>query len=334
MSVSTATSATPKLDLAKPKERKQRTLWGDAWIQFRRNKLAMLGLFMMVALILLMFLGPVFYKDDPKFINITAMDVPPCRVLAPLTGESGVQLRSTLSLSCLDYFWGADNLGRDTFARNLYGGRISLSVGIAAMLFALTVGTFVGLLSGFLRSFDGPLMRFTDMMLALPQVPLLLVMLLLFRDTLRSLFGLETGTFLLVVFVIGILGWMPTARIVRGTVLSIKEKEFVEAATNIGTRRWSIMFKHILPNVFSPIIVAATLGVANAILTESVLSFLGLGFPSDVPTWGRLIADGRDFITSNPWVSMWPGILISLTILSINFMGDGLRDALDPRQKQ
>ncbi len=202
------------------------------------------------------------------------------------------------------------------------------------MLIAMSFGTVVGLLSGFIPRLDNPLMRFTDMMLALPQVPLLLVTILLFRDSLRAIFGLELGIFLLVVFVIGILGWMPTARIVRGQVLSLKRKEFVEAATNVGTRQGSIMFRHILPNVLSPIIVAATLGVATAILTESVLSFLGLGFPSDVPTWGRLLFEGKDFITSNVWVSLWPGILISLTILSINFMGDGLRDPFDPRQRQ
>jgi peptide/nickel transport system permease protein len=202
------------------------------------------------------------------------------------------------------------------------------------MLIAMSFGTVVGLLSGFFPWLDNSLMRFTDMMLALPQVPLLLVTILLFRDSLRRIFGLELGIFLLVVFVIGILGWMPTARIVRGQVLSLKRKEFVEAATNVGTRQGSIMFRHILPNVLSPIIVAATLGVATAILTESVLSFLGLGFPSDVPTWGRLLFEGKDFITTNVWVSLWPGLLISLTILSINFMGDGLRDALDPRQRQ
>lgn len=332
MSVTTVSPATPNLQLAPKTEKQQRTLWGDAWVQFRRNKLSMLGMFMILFLIALMVVGPYIYEADPKFINIIAMDAPPCLIFAPLSSQSELDRRT--GMTCSDYIWGADNLGRDTFARNLYGGRISLAVGVAAMLFAIILGTLVGLLSGFISALDDPLMRFTDMMLALPQVPLLLVMLLLFRDTLRAWLGLETGTFLLVVFVIGILGWMPTARIVRGTVLSIKRKEFVEAAVNIGARQGGIMFKHILPNVFSPIIVAATLGVANAILTESVLSFLGLGFPSDVPTWGRLIADGRDFITSNPWVSIWPGILISFTILGINFMGDGLRDALDPRQRQ
>jgi peptide/nickel transport system permease protein len=314
MSITTA-SARPiarSLDLAPAAARKQRTLWGDAWVQFRRNKLAILGMVILALLILAVLVGPYVYTTDPKYIDFSV---------------------SAASPSAAHPF-GTDDLGRDTLARNLYGGRISLAVGLAAMLIAMTFGAVVGLLSGFIPWLDNPLMRFTDMMLALPQVPLLLVTILLFRDSLRAIFGLELGIFLLVVFVIGILGWMPTARIVRGQVLSLKRKEFVEAATNVGARQGSIMFRHILPNVLSPIIVAATLGVATAILTESVLSFLGLGFPSDVPTWGRLLFEGKDFITTNVWVSLWPGILISLTILSINFMGDGLRDALDPRQRQ
>jgi peptide/nickel transport system permease protein len=314
MSVTTAGArpATRSLDLAPAAGRKQRTLWGDAWVQFRRNQLAILGMVILAFLVLGVLVGPYFYKTDPKRIDFSIASAKPSTA----------------------HPFGTDDLGRDTLARNLYGGRISLAVGFAAMLIAMTFGTVVGLLSGFVPWLDNPLMRFTDMMLALPQVPLLLVTILLFRDSLRAIFGLELGIFLLVVFVIGVLGWMPTARIVRGQVLSLKRKEFVEAATNIGVRQGNIMFRHILPNVLSPIIVAATLGVATAILTESVLSFLGLGFPSDVPTWGRLLFEGKDFITSNVWVSLWPGILISLTILSINFMGDGLRDALDPRQRQ
>jgi peptide/nickel transport system permease protein len=314
MSVTTA-SARPvarALELGPAAARKQRTLWGDAWVQFRRNKLALLGMFILILLALGVLVGPYLYTTDPKYIDFSLSAVTPSA----------------------EHPFGADDMGRDTLARNLYGGRISLAVGLAAMVIAVIVGAAVGLLSGFIPWLDNPLMRFTDMMLALPQVPLLLVTILLFRDSLRAAFGLELGIFLLVVFVIGILGWMPTARIVRGQVLSIKRKEFVEAAINVGSRQGSIMLRHILPNVLSPIIVAATLGVANAILTESVLSFLGLGFPSDVPTWGRLLFEGKDFISTNLWVSLWPGLLISLTILSINFMGDGLRDALDPRQRQ
>jgi peptide/nickel transport system permease protein len=154
---------------------------------------------------------------------------------------------------------------------------------------------------------------------------------MLWRESLREAFGPEVGIFLLIVFVIGILNWMPTARVVRAEVLSIKEQEFIIAAYSIGTRQHRIILRHIFPNVLSPIMVAATLGVAGAIITESALSFLGLGFPSDYPTWGRLLYDGKDFLTLTPSVVLWPGLFISLTVLSINFIGDGLRDALDPR---
>ena len=315
-----AGSMPTSLQLNGKPERKQRTLWGDAWIQFRRNKLSMIGMTVLVVLIVAIVVGPIVYRVDPE------------RADTDLALE--VLLDDSKAAPSLANPFGVDDLGRDTLARNLAGGRISLAVGLVAMVIAILVGAIVGLLSGFIPKLDGPLMRLTDMMLALPQVPLLLVLILLFRDSLRTLLGPELGIFLLVVFIIGILGWMPTARIVRGQVLSIKQKEFVEAAVNIGSRQGSIMFKHILPNVLSPIIVAATLEVATAILTESVLSFLGLGFPSDVPTWGRLLFEGKDFISTNPWVSIFPGLFISLTILSINFMGDGLRDALDPRQRQ
>jgi peptide/nickel transport system permease protein len=157
------------------------------------------------------------------------------------------------------------------------------------------------------------------------------VILLLFRDTLRSAFGPEAGIFLLIVVVIGITSWMQTARIVRGEVLAIKEREFVLAAKSIGTREGRIITRHLVPNVLSPIMVSATIGVANAIITESALSFLGLGFPPDFPTWGRLLYDGKDFLTLTPERVLWPGLMISLTVLSVNFIGDGLRDALDPR---
>ena len=167
--------------------------------------------------------------------------------------------------------------------------------------------------------------------LALPLLPLLLVIILLFRDTLRAAFGPETGIFLLIVFVIGITSWMQTARIVRGDVLGIKEREFVTAARSTGTRERRIITRHLLPNVLSPILVSATLGIANAIITESALSFLGLGFPPDFPTWGRLLFDGVNFMTITPARVIWPGLAISLTVLSVNYIGDGLRDALDPR---
>jgi peptide/nickel transport system permease protein len=312
MTATTSTdSAVPPLQLSPVLRKKQRSLWGDAWAQFRRNTLSMLGLFILVVLVLFCLVGPYFYTTDPSYIDV-------------LTSEQAPSWEHPM---------GTDDLGRDGLARNMAGGRISLSVGVAAMLLSIFLGVTIGLLSGYVHQVDNLLMRFTDMMLALPQLPLLLVIIMLFRESLRSVFGPEIGIFILIVAVIGILGWMPTARIVRGAVLSIKEKEFVEAATCVGSRRGKIMTTHILPNVLSPIIVSATIGVANAVLNESVLSFLGLGFPSDVPTWGRLLYEGKDFLSRSPWMVLWPGTFISLTILGINFIGDGLRDALDPRMR-
>jgi peptide/nickel transport system permease protein len=213
----------------------------------------------------------------------------------------------------------------------IFGGRISLGVGVTAMAIAVLLGTTIGILSGFFRLLDGPLMRLTDLFLALPLLPLLLVMVMLFRETLAGQFGPETGTFMLIVTAIGMTSWMQTARIVRAEVLAIKEREFVLAARSIGTRRHRIILRHILPNVLSPIMVSATLGIAAAIITESALSFLGLGFPPDFPTWGRLLYDAVLYIDQYPGRVMWPGLAISATVLSVNFIGDGLRDALDPR---
>ncbi|MDE0140364.1 MAG: ABC transporter permease [Caldilineaceae bacterium SB0670_bin_27] len=315
MAVGTETASAESLSSELP-QRQHRTLWGDVWLRFRRHNLANIGVVVLVLLVIGVLAGPLIYTVDPEYSfivdDIDSINQPPS----------------------VEYPLGTDDLGRDTLARNLFGGRISLAVGVVAMFVSITFGTLVGVLSGFFRRLDNPLMRFTDLMLALPSLPLLLVIIMLFRDSLKALLGPELGIFLLVVLVIGILGWMPTARVVRGSVLSIKEKEFVEAAVSVGTREPAILWQHILPNVLSPIIVSATLGVAAAILTESALSFLGLGFPSNVPTWGRLLFENKDFITQNPWLVIWPGLFISLTILSINFIGDGLRDALDPRQRR
>ena len=315
MAVGTETASAESLASELP-QRQHRTLWGHVWLRFRRHNLANVGVVVLVVLVIGVLAGPLIYTVDPEYSfivdDIDSINQPPS----------------------VKYPMGTDDLGRDTLARNLFGGRISLAVGVVAMFVSITFGTLVGVLSGFFRRLDNPLMRFTDLMLALPSLPLLLVIIMLFRDSLKALLGPELGIFLLVVLVIGILGWMPTARVVRGSVLSIKEKEFVEAAVSVGTREPVILWQHILPNVLSPIIVSATLGVAAAILTESALSFLGLGFPSNVPTWGRLLFENKDFITQNPWLVIWPGMFISLTILSINFIGDGLRDALDPRQRR
>ena len=297
-----------KLGVAEDLSTVHRSLWGDVWRQFSKHKGALVGVIVFVLISVIVFLGPFVYDVDPNSIDFKSRNLTPS----------------------LDHPLGTDNIGHDTLAQMLAGGQVSLAVGFLAMLIALFLGTFVGVLAGFIKALDGPLMRLTDLFLALPILPLLLVIILLFRDTLRHLYGPEAGIFMLIVFVIGVTSWMNTARIVRGDVLGIKEREFVLAAHSIGVRRRKIIFRHILPNVLSPIMVSATLGIANAIITESALSFLGLGFPPDFPTWGRLLYDGTNFIQITPSRVIWPGLFIALTVLSVNYIGDGLRDALDP----
>jgi len=286
-----------------------RTLAGDVWRQFRRHKGAVTGAFILSIIVVACSVGPWIYWHDPFVSDLGARNL----------GAS------------LSHPFGTDIQGRDVLARILIGGRVSLAVGLTAMLIGIFVGTFVGTLAGYFRKLDGLLMRLTDLFLALPILPLLLVCIMLFREPLRASFGPEAGIFLLIVFVIGLTSWMQTARVVRGEVLSVKNKEFVQAATSIGTRSRNIIVRHILPNVMSPVIVSASLGIASAILLESALSFLGLGFPSDLPTWGRLLYDSQDYIGIAPLRVITPGIMISATVLCVNFIGDGLRDALDPK---
>lgn len=286
-----------------------RSQWFDVWDQFKSHKGALIGGIIFVLIVLTVFIGPWFWTIEATHIDIRARNQGPSLV----------------------HPFGTDQLGRDTLARMMAGGQTSISVGLAAMVLALFLGSFVGVIAGFFRRLDGPLMRLTDLFLALPLLPLLLVMMLLFREPLNAAFGPETGIFILIVVSIGVTSWMPTARIVRGDVLALKEREFVLSARSIGTTNSKIITRHILPNVLSPIMVSATLGIANAIITESALSFLGLGFPPDFPTWGRLLFDATDYLQQYPERVFWPGIAISLTVLSVNYLGDGLRDALDPR---
>ncbi len=286
-----------------------RSQWWDVWDQFKTHRGALLGGIVFVLIVLAVFLGPYVWTLDPTYIDIRARNQGPS----------------------LAHPFGTDQLGRDTLARMMAGGQTSVAVGMTAMLLALVLGSFVGVMAGFFRRLDGVLMRLTDLFLALPILPLLLVMVLLFREPLNKAFGPETGIFILIVVAIGITSWMPTARIVRGDVLALKEREFILAARSIGTSNSKLILRHVLPNVLSPIMVSATLGIANAIITESALSFLGLGFPPDFPTWGRLLFDATDYLQQYPERVIWPGAAISLTVLSVNYLGDGLRDALDPR---
>jgi len=228
--------------------------------------------------------------------------------------------------------FGTDDLGQDLLARMLYGGRISLAVGLAAMLVAIVAGTLVGAIAGIsVGAVDAALMWLTDLFLSLPQLPLLLLMIYLFRQPLKQLVGPELGVFILVVAVIGGLRWMPVARLVRSQFLSLREKEFVEAARALGVSSLRLVMRHILPNALGPVIVAGTIDVAAAIIAESTLSFLGLGFPPDIPTWGRILFDAKDYLDIAPHWALFPGAAIFLAVLTINFIGDGLRDALDPR---
>ncbi|MDE0983593.1 MAG: ABC transporter permease [Yoonia sp.] len=300
---------------------KPRSQWLDVWDQFRTHKGAVLGLGFLIFITLFCTIGPLIWDVDAGKLNIRNKNIRPIYMAL---FDSGAKVSWSNPM-------GSDNLGRDIMANIMQGGRISLAVGWTAMILALLIGTTVGVLSGYFKRLDGLLMRFTDLVLALPLLPLLLVMMLLFRDPLRSTFGPEQGIFILIVTGIGITSWMQTARIVRGDVMALKEREFVLAARSIGTPARRMITRHLLPNVMSPIMVSATLGLATAIITESALSFLGLGFPSDFPTWGKILFDSVDRMTSFPERVIWPGLAISLTVLSVNYIGDGLRDALDPR---
>jgi peptide/nickel transport system permease protein len=285
------------------------------WQQFLSHPGAVAGLGMMSLLLAFVLVGPLVWRVDPAFID----------------PDAAVMIKTRNKPPSLEYPLGTDQLGRDMLARMMAGGRVSLAVGMVAMAISILLGTLVGVIAGYFRRLDGPLMRLTDLFLALPLLPLLLVLVMLFRDALSGLLGPELGTFTLIVAAIGVTSWMQSARIVRGEVLALKEREFVLAAQSIGTPPRRVILRHILPNVLSPIMVASTLGIASAIITESALSFLGLGFPPDFPTWGRLLFDGVDYLQQYPERVIWPGLAISLTVLSVNYIGDGLRDALDPR---
>ncbi len=310
-------AATPSVaeaiaEVAQNTNKKTRTLWGDAWRRFKKHRLAMFGSVVIIFLILTVLIGPSVWtvnRDDLDFAY-------------------------TMSNPIAQHPLGTDELGRDMLARALYGGRISLSVGVTAMIIAILLGSVIGAVSGYLGGYvDEGLSFLTNLFLSLPQLPLLLLTVYLFRDSVTKVLGLEFGMFVIVVTMVGVLAWMSTARIVRASFISLKQKEFVEAAICVGVKRSNIMFKHILPNAMSPIIVAATLEIGNAILSESTLSFLGIGFPPDTPTWGRLVTDGSQYLQVAPHLPLIPAALIFITVLSINFMGDGLRDALDPRSR-
>jgi peptide/nickel transport system permease protein len=288
-----------------------RTLWSNAWRQFRRHRLAMAGLAVFTFVVVACAAGPFVYRTPADAIDFARSSEGPS----------------------FEHPLGTNDRGEDMLARVLYGGRVSLAVGIVAMFLGLVIGTAIGAISGYFGGIiDTLLMRLTELLISLPQLPLLLLIVYFFRDSLRERIGIYAGTFLVMVCVLGGLQWMPVARLVRAAFLSIKTKEYIEAAHCIGVPPLRMIVSHMLPNAASGIIVSGSLAVAGVILAESTLSFLGLGFPPDYPTWGRLLFDAKDLLAIAPHVVLIPGAMIFLTVLSINFIGDGLRDALDPRK--
>jgi peptide/nickel transport system permease protein len=287
------------------------SLWADAWRRFRRHRLAAVGGAILAVMVLAVVAGPLVYR-----VPINEID-----------------FKHKLKGPTWQHPFGTDDLGQDLLARMLYGGRISLAVGLVAMLIAIIVGTIIGAAAGYAGGVvDHGLMRVTDLFLSLPQLPLLLLIIYLFRDSLKGILGPEAGVFVLIVAVIGGFRWMPVARLVRAQFMSLREKEFVEAARGLGARPMRQIARHILPNSVGPVIVAGTIDVAASIIAESTLSFLGLGFPPDIPSWGRILFDAKDNLDFAPHWALFPGTAIFLTVLSISYLGDGLRDALDPRK--
>jgi peptide/nickel transport system permease protein len=289
--------------------RHHRTAARLAWDRFRRHRMALAGLAVLAVFALASAAPRLASPYDPQTADLDH------RLAAP-TGAHPM---------------GTDDLGRDLLTRVLYGGRVSLTIGVAAMALAVTLGTAVGALAGFYGGWvDNVLMRLTDLVLSFPQLFVLIVLALVLRNLALPLLRGSAGSVLPIVLVIAVTSWMPVARLVRATFLSLREATFVEAARGLGVRNGRIIARHVLPNSLGPIIVAATLRVASSIITESGLSFLGFGVQPPTPTWGNMLNAAQDQMTSAPWTAVYPGLMIFLTVIAINYVGDGLRDAVDP----
>jgi peptide/nickel transport system permease protein len=286
--------------------RSQESMSTMVWRRFRKHKPAVFGLAVLGVIVLLCVILPWVTQYESSVTNVAMIRKPPSA----------------------ENIFGTDELGRDLFMRLCEGGRVSLLIGIATMLVAITLGTLIGATAGYYGGrIDNLLMRFTDYVLSLPQLFMLLIFAQLMRSTNNP--ALSGGPFP-IVFIVGVLAWTGTARLVRGQFLSLKAKEFVDAARMSGAGNLRIMWRHILPNAASPIIVSATLRVGSAILTESTLSFLGFGVQPPTPTWGNMLKNAQSQMTIAPWMAIFPGLAILATVLALNYIGDGLRDALDP----
>jgi peptide/nickel transport system permease protein len=277
------------------------TQWSIAWRHFKRSKIAMAGMVVLIVMYLVALLAPWLAPYDP----IAQKDIVSTSFLHPSA----------------QHWLGTDRFGRDILSRIIYGARISLLIGFVATLISVTLGTVLGAFAGFFGGkVDAVLMRFTDMVMAFPRLVLLIMIVALFSPSLA-----------VIITVLGLTQWPNTTRIVRGDVLSLREREFIQAAHALGMSKWRIIFKHLIPNVLAPVIVTATLGIGNTIVLEAGLSFLGLGVQPPTPSWGNMVADGRDSLLGAWWVATFPGLAIVITVLAFNLVGDGLRDALDPR---
>jgi len=286
---------------------RQESMLALTWRRFRKHKPAMFSAAILAIIVVGCVFVPLIFGYDPYNAPVELRRLPPA----------------------LTHLFGTDELGRDLMMRIWVGGRVSLIIGVAAMVLSITIGTFVGAVAGFYGgTVDTLLMRFNDFMLSIPQLFLLLLVAQLLRT--MNLPEISGGP-LPIIVIIGALSWMGAARLVRGQFLSFKAKEFVEAAQMSGAKNARIIWRHILPNAASPIIVSATLRVGNAILTESTLSFLGFGIQPPMPTWGNMLKNAQSQMTLAPWVAIFPGLFIFVTVVAINYIGDGLRDALDPR---
>ncbi|MGA1846458.1 ABC transporter permease [Deferribacter abyssi] len=265
----------------------------------RENKLFWIGFILVGLFFIIAIFAPIIATHDPFKIDLNNIFLPPSK----------------------DHFFGTDDLGRDVFSRVVYGTRVSLFVGFVAVGISILIGTILGLVSGFYGGIiDVVIMRFVDIMLCFPSFFLIL-----------AVIGFLKPSLINVMIIIGLTSWMGVARMVRAEVLSVKEREYVLATRVLGLPNWKILIKHILPNVFTPVFVTATLGVAGAILTESALSFLGLGVQPPTPSWGNILTAGKDNIMFAWWLSFFPGMAIFLTVLGYNLLGEGLRDILDPK---
>ena len=288
----------------RPPRREGVSVWRLAWRQFRRNRLAVVGLGLLVGLYLVTLLTPLIAPYDPY----AQEEVLRTRLLSP----------------SWEHWMGTDRFGRDILTRVLYGARISLSIGFIAMGIAVTLGTIIGAVAGYFgRWVDAVLMRFVDVVISFPRLVLVITVIALFEP---SIF--------LVIAVLGLTLWPSTARLVRGDVLSLREREFVQAAHALGIPSGRIVGRHLVPNALGPVIVAATLGIGNTILLEAALSFLGLGVQPPLASWGAMVADGRDHLIEGWWIATFPGLAIVVTVVAFNLVGDALRDALDPRLRE